>query len=415
MASQTSRATGNIIDYARTRTGSFDERPFNDVDALVLASLAYQTMPDVVPTLADWERRYGTTTARWRTLMSDPKTALRHPLNSLRALRHPDFPAATLADAAADLHPQDFDYNAGYTGLADPKLTEALFAAMARNPRFSSIHVGAVDERFSREHQTQFAAMTLLLPDGTLVVSFRGTDTSFVGWKEDFNMAFQYPVPAQRLAADYVTRVARLWQGDLVLLGHSKGGNLAVYAALQAGDDVLPRIRRVYSLDGPGFPADVVAGDRYRAVADRIVKIIPDSSIVGMILDSPEHCVVVKSNEYGPMQHLAFSWQVDRDRFVTVPEVSATSREFKRSLDRMLAGMTPDQCERVVDALFKVLAASDEHGLIGLMEAGPKTIPAMLGAFAGLTDEERQHILEAAGILLKASFPLPWQSARPSS
>lgn len=415
MASQTSRATGNIIDYARTRTGSFDERPFNDVDALVLASLAYQTMPDAVPTLADWERRYGTTTARWRTLMSDPKTALRHPLNSLRALRQPDFPTTTLADAAADLHPQDFDYNAGYTGLADPKLTETLFAAMARNPRFSSIHVGAVDERFSREHQTQFAAMTLLLPDGTLVVSFRGTDTSFVGWKEDFNMAFQYPVPAQRLAADYVTRVARLWQGDLVLLGHSKGGNLAVYAALQAGDDVLPRIRRVYSLDGPGFPADVVAGDRYRAVADRIVKIIPDSSIVGMILDSPEHCVVVKSNEYGPMQHLAFSWQVDRDRFVTVPEVSVTSREFKRSLDRMLAGMTPDQCERVVDALFKVLAASDEHGLIGLMEAGPKTIPAMLGAFAGLTDEERQHILEAAGILLKASFPLPWQSARPSS
>ena len=415
MASQTSRATGNIIDYVRTRTGSFDERPFNDVDALVLASLAYQTMPDVVPTLADWERRYGTTTARWRTLMSDPKTALRHPLNSLRALRQPDFPATTLADAAADLHPQDFDHNAGYTGLADPKLTEALFAAMARNPRFSSIHVGAVDEQFSREHQTQFAAMTLLLPDGTLVVSFRGTDTSFVGWKEDFNMAFQYPVPAQQLAADYVTRVARLWQGDLVLLGHSKGGNLAVYAALQAGDDVLPRIRRVYSLDGPGFPADVVAGDRYRAVADRIVKIVPDSSIVGMILDSPEHCVVVKSNEYGPMQHLAFSWQVDRDRFVTVPEVSATSREFKRSLDRMLAGMTPDQCERVVDALFKVLAASDEHGLIGLMEAGPKTIPAMLGAFAGLTDEERQHILEAAGILLKASFPLPWQSARPSS
>ena len=415
MASQASRATGNIIDYARTRTGSFDERPFNDVDALVLASLAYQTMPDVVPTLADWERRYGTTTARWRTLMSDPKTALRHPLNSLRALRQPVFPAATLADAAADLHPQDFDYNAGYTGLADPKLTEALFAAMARNPRFSSIHVGAVDERFSREHQTQFAAMTLLLPDGTLVVSFRGTDTSFVGWKEDFNMAFQYPVPAQQLAADYVTRVARLWQGDLVLLGHSKGGNLAVYAALQAADDVLPRIRRVYSLDGPGFPADVVAGDRYRAVADRIVKIIPDSSIVGMILDSPEHCVVVKSNEYGPMQHLAFSWQVDRDRFVTVPEVSATSREFKRSLDRMLNEMTPEQLERAVDAMFKVLAASDEHGLIGLMEAGPKTIPAMLGAFAGLTDEERQHILEAAGILLRASFPLPWQSARPSS
>ena len=189
MASQTSRATGNIIDYVRTRTGSFDERPFNNVDALVLASLAYQTMPDVVPTLVDWERRYGTASARWRTLMADPKAALRSPLDSLRALRRPVFPNTTLADAAAALHPQDFDYKSGYTGLADPKLTETLFSAMARNPRFSSIRVGAVDEQFSHEHQTQFAAMTLLLPDGTLVVSFRGTDTSFVGWKEEIGRA----------------------------------------------------------------------------------------------------------------------------------------------------------------------------------------------------------------------------------
>ena len=402
---------GNIIDYVRTRTGSFDERPFNDVDALVLASLAYQTMPDVVPTLADWERRYGTLSARLHTLTADMSHALTAPLASLRTLRHPPFPDATLADAAAALSPQDFDYNAGYTGLADPKLTEMLFAQTSRNPRFSSIRVGAVDEQFSREHQTQFAAMTFLLPDGTLAVAFRGTDTSFVGWKEDFNMAFQYPVPAQRLAAEYVARVARLWRGDLVLLGHSKGGNLAVYAAVESDDAVRDRIRRIYSLDGPGFPSDVVEGDRYRAMADRIVKIIPDSSIVGMILDSPEDCVVVKSSEYGPMQHLAFSWQVDRDGFVTVPEVSVTSREFKRSLDAMLADMTPEQCERAVDAMFKVLAASDEHGLIGLVEAGPKTIPAMFGAFVDLSDEERQHILEAAGILLKASFPLPWQTA----
>ena len=186
---------GNIIDYVRTRTGSFDERPFNDVDALVLASLAYQTMPDVVPTLVDWERRYGTLSARLHTLTADMSHALTAPLASLRTLRHPPFPDATLADAAAALSPQDFDYNAGYTGLADPKLTEMLFAQTSRNPRFSSIRVGAVDEQFSREHQTQFAAMTFLLPDGTLAVAFRGTDTSFVGWKEDFNMAFQYPVP----------------------------------------------------------------------------------------------------------------------------------------------------------------------------------------------------------------------------
>lgn len=396
-------STGTIIDYVAERTGSFAERAFNDVDALVLASLAYQRMPDTVATLDAATRRYGTLAARVRDMASRGRPSIRMLRNLFRA----PFPTTTLADAYAALDGEHaFAHGSGYTGLADPELTETLFRKIAANPRFASIRVGGVEERFSEQDQTQFAAMTMMLPDGTLAVAFRGTDTSFVGWKEDFNMAFQYPVPAQRSAADYVARVAGLWHGDLILLGHSKGGNLAVYAAMEADERLQRRIRRIYSLDAPGFPQDVVDGERYRAVMDRIVKIVPDSSIVGMILEAPEPCRVVRSNERGLMQHLAFSWQVRGDAFVEAPGVAASSRYFNRSLNDWLTGMSVEQRERTVDALFRVLDASDQKGLIGLKEAGPRTIPAMIGTFAELSDDDRRHLLEAATLLIKASLSI---------
>lgn len=394
---------GTIIDYVTERTGSFAERAFNDVDALVLASLAYQRMPDTVITLDEATRRYGTFAARVRDAMSRKSLSIRTLHNLFRA----PFPETSLMDAYNALDGERaFSHGSGYTGLADPELTETLFCKVAANPRFSSIRVGGVDERFSEQDQTQFAAMTMMLPDGTLVIAFRGTDTSFVGWKEDFNMAFQYPVPAQRSAADYVCRVASLWHGDVILLGHSKGGNLAVYAGMAADEQLRRRIRRIYSLDAPGFPQDVVNSEQYRAVIDRIVKIVPDSSIVGMILEAPEPCRVVRSNERGLMQHLAFSWQVRGDSFVEAPDIAASSRYFNRSLNDWLAGMSVEQRERTVDALFKVLDASNQKGLIGLWEAGPKTIPAMIGTFAELSDDDRRHLLEAATLLIKASLSI---------
>lgn len=398
--------TGNIIEYVSRRTGSFDERPFNDVDALVLASLAYQRMPAVVPSLDTSLERYGSLGSRVRNLLPYRRRTDDTLFGTLRTLFRIPFPATTLADAYAALDGDDFAHGTGYTGLADPELTETLFRKAAANPRFASIRVGGTRERFSEEDQTQFAAMTMLLPDGTLVVAFRGTDTSFVGWKEDFNMAFQYPVPAQRSAAEYVAHVAGLWRGDLILLGHSKGGNLAAYAAMHADDEVRARIRRVYSLDGPGFPDEVVAGEEYRAVADRVVKIVPETSIVGMILETPEPCRVVRSNEWGLMQHLAFSWRVRGDAFVEAPGVSASSRYFNRSLNQWLAGMSAEQRERAVDALFAVLGASERKELLGLRDVGPKQVAAMLGTFAGLSDEDRRHLVEAATLLVKASLSI---------
>ena len=250
----------------------------------------------------------------------------------------------------------------------------------------------------------QFAAVTMLLPGGTLAVAFRGTDDSFVGWKEDFNMAFRYPVPAQHAACEYVCAVARLWRGPMVLLGHSKGGNLAVYAAMNAEDGVKDRIERIYSLDGPGFPEAVVNSFEYASVSDRIVKIVPDSSVVGMVLETPERCIVVKSDVEGIMQHFVFSWQMHGGEFDKVEDVASSSVTFNKALNKWLANLSKEQRERAVDALFAVLEASGAGSISAMMAAGPKVIPEMLGTYVGLSGEDRRNLNQALAIMLQAAL-----------
>ena len=189
-----------------------------------------------------------------------------------------------------------------------------------------------------------------------------------------------------------------------MLLGHSKGGNLAVYAALNAPEKVAERITKVYSLDGPGFPSSVVNSPAYAAMMDRIEKIVPDSSIVGMIFETPEPCRVVRSDQQGPMQHLAFSWQVNGDDFDYLPEVAHSSQLFNQSLNSWLESMSTEQRERTVDALFSILHASNTDSISGLMNAGLKAVPNMIGTFVGLSDEDRRHLLEAVNLFVSASL-----------
>lgn len=389
---------GNIIDYATRETRTFPECPFNAVDALVLAALCYQKPPAIVPSLDEAYERYGT--LRNRVTSMD----LHHPVSSLRALGRPPFEAPTLGEVARALSPADFALRTGHAGLGDPHLTRTLYAAVSHNPRFANLPVGAYEERYSSEEQTQFAAETFLLPDGMLAIVFRGTDDSFVGWREDFNMAFQYPVPAQTSARDYVRRAARIWDAPISLLGHSKGGNLAVYAGINAPSDVRARIVRMYSLDGPGFPSRIVHSDEYTAMIDRIEKIVPDSSVVGMLLETPEPCTVVKSDQKGILQHLAFSWQVRDTAFELEPGISPGSQYFNTALNSWLTELSRDQRKRAVDALFTILSSGGADHISQIPSTFPKAIPPLIGSFVGLNDEDRRNMLTAFNLLIRASL-----------
>ena len=393
---------GNIIDYAREEQRSFEELPFNEVDALILAQLAYEDIPRLVPALDDERNMYGTFRGRMHHFPMD-----RHNLRqSAKALLRAPFSAITLKQMDEVLHggaDSACQHQVHAVNFTDPAIMHSFVRTGAANPRFSGLRVGAFAERFDTDEQTQTAALTFLLPDGTLVLSFRGTDDSLVGWKEDFNMAFQYPVPAQRMAADYICAVAKLWPGDMILTGHSKGGNSAVYAAMNAPAKIRKRITAVYSLDGPGFPEHVVTSEPYLSTVSKVHKIVPDSSIIGMVLETPEPCVVVKADCEGLMQHFAFAWQVDGDAFVRVDDIAPSSHEFNSSFNRWMTGLSREEREHAVDALFQVIHASGATTFSGLIASMPLSLPSMIGAIVGLTPDERKHLMEAMRMLAAAA------------
>lgn len=393
---------GNIIDYAREEQRSFEELPFNEVDALILAQLAYEDIPRLVPALDDERNMYGTFRGRMHHFPMD-----RHNLRqSAKALLRAPFSAITLKQMDEVLHggaDSACQHQVHAINFTDPAIMHSFVRTVAANPRFSGLRVGAFAERFDTDEQTQTAALTFLLPDGTLVLSFRGTDDSLVGWKEDFNMAFQYPVPAQRMAADYICAVAKLWPGDMILTGHSKGGNSAVYAAMNAPAKIRKRIAAVYSLDGPGFPEHVVTSEPYLSTVSKVHKIVPDSSIIGMVLETPEPCVVVKADCEGLMQHFAFAWQVDGDAFVRVDDIAPSSHEFNSSFNRWMTGLSREEREHAVDALFQVVHASGATTFSGLIASMPLSLPSMIGAIVGLTPDERKHLMEAMRMLAAAA------------
>lgn len=393
---------GNIIDYAREEQRSFEELPFNEVDALILAQLAYEDIPRLVPALDDERNMYGTFRGRMHHFPMD-----RHNLRqSAKALLRAPFSAITLKQMDEVLHggaDSACQHQVHAANFTDPAIMHSFVRTVAANPRFSGLRVGAFAERFDTDEQTQTAALTFLLPDGTLVLSFRGTDDSLVGWKEDFNMAFQYPVPAQRMAADYICAVAKLWPGDMILTGHSKGGNSAVYAAMNAPAKIRKRIAAVYSLDGPGFPEHVVTSEPYLSTVSKVHKIVPDSSIIGMVLETPEPCVVVKADCEGLMQHFAFAWQVDGDAFVRVDDIAPSSHEFNSSFNRWMTSLSREEREHAVDALFQVIHASGATTFSGLIASMPLSLPSMIGAIVGLTPDERKHLMEAMRMLAAAA------------
>ena len=244
-----------IIDYVAQETRDFSEYPFHVADALVYAILSYDKIPQEVPQLSSLLECFGSISSKLRNFN------LKHPSRSLAALWRTPFPGPTLREVEERLHEYELThpYWEHHSGFSDDDETpHRFYRSIKRNPRFAVTRMSAAEERFDISQQTQYAAETFQLPDGTLLVAFRGTDDSLTGWREDFNMAFTYPVPAQKQAADYLEKVGRLWPNARIMLtGHSKGGNIAIYAAMNARDQIKDRIERIYAFDSPGFNQDV--------------------------------------------------------------------------------------------------------------------------------------------------------------
>ena len=259
----------NIFDYLAWRGDiTLAQSPFNPVDSLILSVLSYLPFDGTVDSA--FERR-GITIAEAQVAFSARDVA-RAPVRS------------------------DNDVQ--------------LLTALAGSARFARMRLTGYTSLFDEARQEQFAALTIRTGDGASYISFRGTDHSLVGWKEDFNMSFMTPVPAQRDAVAYLERAAKSLWGPLRVGGHSKGGNLAVYASAFCGRRFQKRIVSVYNNDGPGFDESVIATEGFQIIGERLHAYVPQSSIIGMLLEHAEQYAIVHSGQKGIMQHDPYSWSV---------------------------------------------------------------------------------------------------------
>ena len=345
----------NLFDYLAWRGDlSFSRSPFSPVDGLILSALSYVHLDGLVP---------------------------------------PSPEAPVLLGRAAENY---LALPPGRRGRCRCQEDIRLLQALAAAPRFARLELCACADRFVPREETQFAALTVLLGDGSAYLAFRGTDGTLVGWKEDFNLSFMDVVPAQLEAAGYIQDFAASFPGQLRLGGHSKGGNLAAAGSALSAVKVRDRIASVWSFDGPGLNPYLLARPGYQELRTRLRSFVPRSSVVGLLLAHEEPHTVVDSDQQGLFQHDPYSWQVLGPDFVRLEEVDAGSRLIDRTLKNWLAGLTGVQRETVADTLYELLSSGDAKTVKEALE--PRYLA---GALRAALDADPQDLLTVAGSLAR--------------
>ncbi len=279
----------------------------------------------------------------------------------------------------------------------------SLFQALGESRRFGGMALSDYVNHLDPAEEEQFSAVTVALGNGIRYLAYRGTDSTLVGWKEDFNMTFLTPVPAQREGLDYLNYVARKRRGALMLGGHSKGGNLAVYAAAMAAPKVQGRILVVHNNDGPGFDAEMLRQPGYQAVLGRIHTFLPQSSVIGMLLEHEEPYTVVHSVQRGLLQHDLYSWEVNRSGFREMETITESSQFVDRTLKNWLAALAPIQRERFLDVLYEVLSATGATTLSELSASWLRSAGTILKGLKNVDADTRRMIWQTLIQLMQAA------------
>ncbi len=358
-----------ILEYVQQEMRSFAEHPFHEVDSLVLSQFSYIHLGN---------------------LIAPPSAGVvRTPLTLQQLYRA-----------------ECFSYF--FANQPDADRNRLLLEACAASPRFRDIGIAYYAEDFDAAAEKQFCAMTFFLNADTAYLAFRGTDATLVGWKEDFNMAFLTPVPSQEAALVYTLSVAKLIRGQLILGGHSKGGNLAVYASMQSPKRLQSRIREIYSHDGPGFRDNVFSSEGFLQIKDRIKKTLPQSSLVGMLLEHQENFEVVESSAVGIVQHNPYSWIVRDGAFVKRDTLTSGADYLNRTLADWLSLLSNEQREQFVDALYSVISASDFSSFMELRETWPNELSSVMENMKTMDDETKRIMHETLhSLMLMAIKNLP--------
>jgi hypothetical protein len=203
-------------------------------------------------------------------------------------------------------------------------------------------------------------------------------------------MAYTSRVPAQEAAVLYLTRASELSRRPLRLMGHSKGGNLAVCAAAFAPAKIQNRIEGIWSFDGPGMNRENAQSEGYLRIKDRIRSFVPQTSIIGQLMDYFDPYTVVHSSASGILQHDPMTWQVYGPRFETQEALDRTAVVVRDTLHDWLQNSTPEQRAAFVDALFTLIDTTNATRMSDLTSEKLKSLLTMVGNRKEVDPETRR-------------------------
>ncbi len=275
-------------------------------------------------------------------------------------------------------------------GLIVPAEIITLFRRLSETPRYQDLWLTGYVNEVCTEREMQFSAITVALPDHGYFVAIRGTDDTIVGWKEDFKLSYLDEVPAQRKAVSYLDSLPLRDEDVLYVGGHSKGGNLAVWGAVHASKRTQSKIKRVYSNDGPGFTEAMIRSDAYRRMSDRLTFLLPQSSLVGLLLANDSTYQIVKSRTLGLFQHNGLSWNVMGPSFVRQEKLSGRGVRTDTVVRERIDGMSREEKQTFVEMMFEVLESTGATTLTELANGKIKSAMAMLRTFHAFDKDKKE-------------------------
>ena len=364
----------NMLDYIKEFGHvSFEERAFSEIDALVLTELEYLPLEKVVP--SDENGENFVTVKEIAEYMQEHKQEL-------------------------------FDENPMMITEERHEVSQVIADA----PRFQSLKFFGVVSVWDKDTTKQFAAVTVEVEPSVRLVVFRGTDETLIGWKEDFLMTYSPLVAAQTDAKEYLAKQASLWGGDLMVSGHSKGGNLAIYAAATQVEDVQLRIVDIFCFDSPGLYRSVLETKGYQNIVPLAMRYIPQDSLVGLMLESEVPYVIVKSNATGAMQHSAMTWEIEDGQFIKMEKLTKNSQLNDQTFKKWTESVSDEELELFWNVFFELLFSVGIDTVNDLYGQFMHYVQEFLKA-AGNMDEEKRELLTRIALLLVSTRFEVWKDS----
>ena len=356
----------NIMDYLDWRGDlTFAQSPLNEVDNLLLSQLAYVDLGGIVP--------------------------------------GPESKECISIKDASSIFFRTHDEQKIMEKISMTKTAMYVLKKLAESERFKNATLGGYVNDISLKEQSQFSVVCIYLSDKSLFVAFSGTDDTIVGWRENFNMGYLSATPGQKKAVAYLNHMVGIGQWKVRVGGHSKGGNLAVYGSVHCKASIKRKIISVYSNDGPGFSKEMVESEAYQELIPKIKTIIPESSIVGLILEHEEKFEVVKSTNIGVGQHDAMSWEVLGTKFVYTDRVAEQSLLFDETMRAWIAELDMHEREEIVNAIFEILEDLNIRTVDDLARIKFKDIQEAMKLKKSLPEETQKLLAEAVKLLWKTT------------